>query len=445
MSTEYDEGVYGTTFTLIHVGYPLYSPTYFSQLPGFYYLTYPLFVILGKSIEAGRLAIFLWSIVGLAGIITFGLEEGSVLISVFCISLLYLFPVYYAQIVTFHPDSLISIFSLLSLLSIFLYRKKLQKIYILVAAFYVAVSVTIKLDISTIPSILFIFLSMVIERKRTPKQGIVDSSIFLVSFFVIFVLLTIPFGLKSVVTESIKLRLSAYHAYPFNLRIPIIYLLQDKLLLLITISASIFTMIEMYQRKNAVVLYALFLWVVTTLFLFLIYRPLMPHHIVFLAIPSALLFSYSLFSYTKEKKQSRLFITISIILVASAVSVQYNYVSHAVYGVATNEEKIGVELIDRMSNISDFVVSDDGLLNQLSGRIPPPGLSDTSTVRILSGELSPKLFNAIIMTYKPKLIISWTKRLLQMKNFNQIILCNHYQLVYTLHSNGVDHRVYMKE
>ncbi|HLY28153.1 MAG TPA: hypothetical protein VKQ72_17540 [Aggregatilineales bacterium] len=74
---EWDEGVYLTTFKSVQHGYPLYSQTYLSQPPGFFVATFPLYAVFGSTLESGRLAIFLYSLAGLMGIVWLGWELES--------------------------------------------------------------------------------------------------------------------------------------------------------------------------------------------------------------------------------------------------------------------------------------------------------------------------------------------------------------------------------
>ena len=81
--------------------------------------------------------------------------------------------------------------------------------------------------------------------------------------------------------------------------------------------------------------------------------------------------------------------------------------------------KSAIEIIKNIQASDDVVVSDEEILNGLSGRLPPPELSDISYVRIRSNNLTQENFKKIINTYKPKLIIPWNGRLESMKNFKE--------------------------
>src|SRR3989338_6923077 len=96
--TDNDEGIYLTSFLLVDKGYPAYKKTYFSQPPGF--------ILFGKTLQASRLTVGLWSIIGLMTIIWIGLELKNKWTGLLAISLLFLIPSYSNQSLTFQSDIL---------------------------------------------------------------------------------------------------------------------------------------------------------------------------------------------------------------------------------------------------------------------------------------------------------------------------------------------------
>jgi hypothetical protein len=89
-----------------------------------------------------------------------------------------------------------------------------------------------------------------------------------------------------------------------------------------------------------------------------------------------------------------------------------------------------LEIIKKHSNINDVVLTDEEILSGLSGRLPPPELSDISQVRIKSNNLTSENYAKIINTYKPKLIIPWNGRLESIKNFKASL--SNYRLLTSL-------------
>src|SRR2546429_8508422 len=89
LSIEWDEGVYLTTFQSVQHGFPIYQQTYLSQPPGFFMTIFPLYAIGGSTLEAARLAMFFYSVVGLIAIMWIGWELDSILFSFIAIGVLY--------------------------------------------------------------------------------------------------------------------------------------------------------------------------------------------------------------------------------------------------------------------------------------------------------------------------------------------------------------------
>src|SRR5689334_21481639 len=76
-SIEWGVSVYLTTFQSVQHGFPIYSQTCLSQPPGCFIALFPLYELFGSTIESGRLAVFFYSLIGLAGIIWLGWELNS--------------------------------------------------------------------------------------------------------------------------------------------------------------------------------------------------------------------------------------------------------------------------------------------------------------------------------------------------------------------------------
>ena len=71
-------------------GHPAYKETFLSQPPGFLLSIYPGFILLGKSLQAARLTIDLWSLVGLLAIIWLCIELKNKWAGILAIGILYL-------------------------------------------------------------------------------------------------------------------------------------------------------------------------------------------------------------------------------------------------------------------------------------------------------------------------------------------------------------------
>lgn len=402
-STEFDEGVYTTTFQLANSGFPLYTKTFLSQPPGFFIINNPIFTLLGKTIEAGRLSVFFWSIIGLLGFVWIGEELALPLLPFFAIGLAYAIPLYHREILTFHADAAPATFSLLSIAALLHFRNTNRFKWIYVAIIFLVFALLIKADLTVLP-----FVFILLTKKRVLRH-----SPWMIGFFItVVLLLCLPFGLKSVFENVIQLRLHAMSHYPFN-PVAFMKLLQQEYVLgvffVIAVLSSLFYSI--FSRKDSV-LYGCMGWIATVFLGLLVYKPLFLHHLFFLVVPTILLLSYVAARVLKQYKQVSWVIAIGTLLIGIipfALSVPTTSKS-----VLQPDEEKAVELIVKNTKKTDFIVSDDGLLPSSAQRLSPPYLSDISYVRINSGNLTADMVIQQIQEYQPILILAWNGRLLSL-------------------------------
>jgi hypothetical protein len=76
-----------------------------------------------------------------------------------------------------------------------------------------------------------------------------------------------------------------------------------------------------------------------------------------------------------------------------------------------------VKLLDNVTKKTDWIISDDQLTVFVADRNMPPELCDTSFMRISSGYLTANELINLSEKYNVKVIIFWTGRLIQLKDF----------------------------
>ncbi|VVA44339.1 Glycosyl transferase family 39 [Candidatus Roizmanbacteria bacterium] len=408
-----DEGIYLTSFLLVDKGYPAYKKTYFSQPPGFLLSVYPGFVLFGKTLSATRLTVGLWSFIGLLAILWISFELKSKWTGLLVISLLFLIPPYYNQTLTFQSDILITTFSLISLATLIRFRKNYYLPWFIISTIFLNLAFWTKFDITFFPSFILVLFLLFKEKKILTKNII---NLFLIFFAVslgFFVILILPFGIKEVFNNLILLRFQAASSSTASFLL-FDYLKKDIVLLVIILGSLILSYFKI--NKSSFSQKIIFLWSIFVLILFIFYRPLFPHHLVILTVPMVLLFSQLIDSLFSNKK---LFQFIVLIMVIISLSNRIYAMANTSTKIINDQQQSAVDTIKKYTHPNDVVVSDEEILNGLSGRLPPPELSDISYVRIKSNNLSPENFKKIINTYKPKLIIPWNGRLESMKNFKE--------------------------
>lgn len=414
--TDNDEGVYLTSFLLIDRGHPAYKKIYFSQPPGFLLTVYPGFVLFGKTLQAARLTIGIWSIIGLLAIIWIAFELKNKWAGLLMMSLLFLIPSYYNQSLTFQSDILVTTFSLLSLITLLKFRKNLNLSWFIISSIFLNLAFWTKFDITFFPSFILV-LFLLFKEKKISVQKLVNLFLILftvsLGFFIFFIL---PFGIKEVFYNSILLRFQAMTTSSTSFLL-FDYLKMDMVLstiIMTSLTIGLFKLNKLDSTQKII-----FLWNIFVLILFLFYRPLFPHHLVMLTVPMVLLLSQVAGYFFSDKKLFRSIII--IVLVISLSNRVYQTTKHSSKLINDQQQK-AIEIIRKYSGVDDVVISDEEILNGISGRLPPPELSDTSFVRIGSNNLTPEDFKKIINVYKPKLIIPWNGRLESIENFKDSLV-----------------------
>ena len=345
--TENDEGIYLTSFLLVDKGYPAYKKTYFSQPPGFLLSVYPGFILFGKTLQAARLTVGIWSFIGLLAIIWISFELKNKWAGLLAIGLLFLIPSYYNQSLTFQSDILITTFSLLSLVTLLKFRKNLNLSWFIILSIFLNLAFWTKFDITFFPSFILI-LFLLFKEKRILTKNIIN--LFLVFFTVslgFFILLILPFGIKEIFYNSILLRFQAATSSSSS------FLLFDYLKKDFVLSAIILISLFLSFIKNKDIRYLIniiYLWSIFVLIIFFFYRPLFPHHLVILTVPMVLLFSLLIDSYFSNKKIFRYLVL--IVLVISLGNRIYITVKTS-SNLINDQRQKAVEIINKYTAISN--------------------------------------------------------------------------------------------
>jgi len=428
-STDNDEGIYLTSFLLVDRGYPAYKKTFFSQPPGFLLSVYPGFILFGKTLQAARITIGIWSIIGLLALIWIGFELKNKWTGLLAASLLFLIPSYYNQTLTLQSDILVTTFSLLSLAALIRFRKNFHLLWFIISTIFLNLAFWTKFDITFFPPFVLTMFILFKEKKISIKNII---NLFLIFFSVslgFFILLILPSGIKEVFYNLIILRFQAAATSSTSFLL-FDYLKKDFVLSVVLLSSLFLSFIKnknIHDRLNVI-----YIWNIFILIIFIFYRPLFPHHLVVLTVPIVLLFSQVIENRFSNKK---LFKFIVLIILIISLSNRIYITAKTSLKLINNQQQDAIEIIKKHTSIDNVVVSDEEILNGLSGRLPPPELSDISQVRIRSNNLSPENFKEIINAYKPKLIIPWNGRLQSIKNFNKVL--GDYKILYSISDSKI--------
>ena len=424
--TDNDEGIYQTTFILLKNNFSAYKEVILSQPPGFILSVYPGFLLFGEALQASRLTILLWTLLGLSAVVWMMKMLEAEWAGLLVISLLYLVPIFFNQTLILQSDMLVVVFSSICLTAIIRYSKDFKVLWLVVASIFLNFSFWIKYDISLIPGILFAIGLFYYEKKLTSKQIYRVLAIFICISAIFFLFFIYPFGLNDVVKNTIGLRLKALSYFSVSPFLFLSYLKQDILLTLLVVIGISFSIINKDRLKFPAIMFLI--WELTVIFFLIIYRPLFPHHLSLLALPATIVFSYQMTKLLRHQK--KILVGISLILILVSVGYQVYRVIQTPDEILNPQQKSALQIIFENTKSGDYVISDEAILNAFSGRLPPPTLADISFVRVKTGDISYVNFQKNLNIYKPKLIISFNGRLESMNQFKSTL--SDYRLLTTI-------------
>jgi 4-amino-4-deoxy-L-arabinose transferase-like glycosyltransferase len=442
ISFDPDEGVDLVVFRTVQAGSPLYQSTYFSQPPGFLLTIYPGYVLFGSTLEAARLAMSLWSLVGLLAVVWFACELKSPTLGFTAIGVLYMIPVYFDQTVTFQADALPAVFSMLALAAIIRFHNTSSQIWIILSALAAGMSLLTKGDVSVLPAVGLVMMWAVIERKEPFLRLVSHAGLFAMAYVAMVILMCLPFGLTAVYQNVVTLRILAGAAFPQDTGVFFSMLAEKPQLVAFGVLAILSSGLALFADHDArPPVLVLLAWTLSTFIILFFYHPLWQHHLTLLALPVALLFSLSVYKIFALELEGFVPVATLVLVVAALVS-RFNYTLSVRQGIMWDIDWHGVDLVKANTQPGDYVVCDQGFIPVLAGRPIPPNLTDLSPVRIRSGGLSQQAFEAALDQYKPKMILLWQEWLVSMPNVDDIVKRHHYALIEAPDSQ---HRAYLLE
>src|SRR3989344_830349 len=431
---ENDEGIYWVTFLLADKGYKLYSEITFSQLPGFFISIYGLFKLFGSTIAAARFGVLYWSTLALLSIVWLGHIKKNLIFSLISLALLISIPTYFNQAITLQSDIIAVAFSTLSFVILIKFstssNNKRSNIWVILSALFFSLALLTKFDYSLVLPLGFLFLT---QKKNRMLNVLLFSLISLTTTIITLIF----FGPKNVLTNVLILRENALLVYPFE-PFKIFEYLKNDLLLFVLVSINILILI--FKQKKDYLFKSYYLWFISSLFLVISFRPNFHHHLLFLVVPSVLLFSNYILSANVSINSSTVLPTslefrwasrtsqlIKTFLIVLTVVLLYSFVNN-LNGLKARqnsrflkERETAKNFILENTNINDTIISDEAALYGMTGRLPPPELADLSYVQIRSGNITSDKFQSIIKKYKPKLVIAWNGRIKEIKGIERML------------------------
>ena len=442
-SYDYDEGVYLQTAKQFINGYPLYSQVFLSQPPFFiYFISFFLFVF-GENVYAGRLTIAFFSIVG--GIVAFFISKeltkskSAAMLSLIVLMLDNVF-LYYSRAVEGEVPNVV--LSLIAMFFMLKFIKNKESIYIFVSGLFLSLAMLTKFFAAStaFSLLLFLFVYSFLSNKRLVfSEKKIRTFVKHIAFFVaggllpLLILLPYFFNFSSFYNQlfSFHLHKPAGESALGKLIQIKDYFSSDPSILLFGIVGLIIAIVTF---NAGALLISLWLFSSTTM-LVLLPQPLWYHHPVIIVPPLAILSSVA-FDFVirtgkslnsrirKDHSKNLILLVLSFILFVLPFILYLAYIpklinndAQIVFYKQNALESDVVKLLDNITKKTDWIISDDQLTVFVADRNMPPELCDTSFMRISSGYLTANELINLSEKYNVKVIIFWTGRLIQLKDF----------------------------
>ncbi len=419
-SYEYDEGVYWQSLRAMAQGHPLFSSIFSSQPPFFLLCVYPIYLLFGQTFAAARLAMVLYSIVGLVSLYWAARLLSGRWAAVIATLLLAFDPLYVQEARTLQAEMPMLAFQLLgiALCAAALRRTgrtgRTRTWLILGSGAAVGLAVMIKLfAIATVVPIgLWLaapLFATALDRRgrlrlpqpaalREPLRRVIpELALFAAGLLGACILILLPFAanLGLVYDQVIRFHIAASHAVDYGLRHnrELLWSIEEYFpafwLGLLSIAIAVW--------KRLWLAVPVVLWVVVEAIMLLEQQPLLLHHLVLLSAPLALLCGLALPVALRDElpriahlsTQQARYMLYFVALVATLAAANF-MVNAQVYATRTPQpDRLEMALALRAATApGDIVVTDDQYVAGLADRDVPPELVDTSQVRLQSGYLT---------------------------------------------------------
>ena len=428
-STEYDEGVYWQSLRAMAQGHPLYSSVFGSQPPGFLLGVYPGYLLLGQSIAAGRVVIGLYALVGIVAVYAIGRALGGRWVGVLAAGLLALNPRYLQEATTLQAEIPSLTLSLVGIALVAVAMRgtlsqtwRLLMIAAAGGALGAAIMMKLLAVVALVPAILLIVMPLIAEmrERRDSRQAILnatrDIGLLLGGLLLACIVILMPFAPQwgALYDQVIGFHLVARGTSSGG-PVANLLLLPD----ITWVVAALGLAVALWRRMWAAL--PLLAWLLASVLVLVIQRPLFDPHALILAPPLALLAALGSVAaielarsmWNIRAKESLL---VAGILVALGVTLLAGLwldarQIHADSAYDGGRRAQMVQALQDHAIPSGPVVTDDQYVTALAGRDTPPELVDTSLVRISTGSLTTAEVERIIRRDDVRVVLFATDRL----------------------------------
>ncbi|MCC6176816.1 MAG: glycosyltransferase family 39 protein [Chloroflexi bacterium] len=455
----FDEGIRAEQLFLMSAGYRPFRDIFAAQGPLLLDLLHPWFVLFGQDLTAARLAVGVYSVVGLLGAYWVARLIGGAVAGLAALALLVLSPLYLegsrialAEVPAMAP-------AILAAGAAIVYARSGSRGWLLAAGALFATSLLVK------PIALAAGVPLglaVLSRGRYGVRAMLLDGV-LLGGLVALLMLAVVFavGLAGVLDQIVAYRLESRGSEGWSLwknRTALGRSLSFEPLGLFALSVGGAAALLLRRRVPEALVVA---WAAGSVALLLLYSPLHGKHTVVMIPPIAVLAGAGIGVALRQVKSGprpayRAALAIGLTLLLGwygagvpAVLAQSGQLLKVTADTdvdpAFEQYADAVDVIGRLTTPADFIVTDHPYLTFLAARLVPPLLVDTSKSRIRSRSLRGAEAVAQAKPYDPALIVLWTDRLRGLREFKNWVEDN-YRLVKVYNRRqDLDRGIYVPE
>jgi 4-amino-4-deoxy-L-arabinose transferase-like glycosyltransferase len=402
----YDEGVYWQSLRAMSGGQTLYQQIFYSQPPFFLFSIFPAFLLFGKTLAAARLGIALVSLVGLIGAFLLGKALSGRVGAIAALLLVIMNPLYLRESQTIQAEAPSAALSFLAVGLVYLWWERPDGML----GICLAVLSTIALALGLLSKLLAVtalvpFGLLMLARiwqilQQAPEKRLKSTYSLIagiVAFIIICAVLILPFAgsfqafWQGVITFHNAAGVTFKASQSKNLP-----LIETMLISLTTLAAFYGTIIALLRRDWRVL--PLLAWLLVTVIILWRQVPLFSHHLVALVPPLVGLAVIGIgpLPHSAIDRKNLLsahmilpLCALVLILLASVLNgrdiVQYYHAQQQASDAVIQQQDRIIKDLQSITKPGQLVVTDAQFIAALADRNTPPGLVDTSSVRISTG------------------------------------------------------------
>lgn len=470
-STDYDEGVYWQSLRAMANGQPLFSSVFSSQPPFFLLSVYPLYLLFGQTLTAARLAIALYSLVGVVAAYWACRRLGGTLAGLLAALLLAVDPIFLTESHTLQAEAPAVSFEILAVaLAIAATNAEKRRRIGFAALSGVALGLGIMTKLFDVVAIVPVFAYLaqplaqrVLSARRQTRESeptgsprlLRDMGVLwlacLAGALVAGLLVALPFVASwgAAYDQVVRFHTAAARDASGSLRgnlLSVIHVRSEYPLWLAALSGCA---VAIWKRRWALVPIAL--WLLASVAVLLEQQPLFLHHMALLVPPLVMLASTSGSVLPQAGKRyaagfdvgmiwtGRAALIVVLACVVAGVFIGVKTDTRAARTPSANTLRLAAALRD-LTLPSDYVVTDDQYIAGLADRNVIPQLVDTSLVRIQSGYLTASQLETLVTATDSRTILFASGRFDQAPGFRAWVEA-HFSAVPAV---GDGHMLYIK-